>query len=125
MAEAKQHAHEEEPVDERRDALVPTTSSSGSDRGAGEDLTQMLQQRLAELEQLAHLNKEPKDVTKKVSKMKQRLETELAAVPDAQVAQLRSKAEAFARELTEMYARVCCVFPLQLKHNTNAASTCV
>jgi hypothetical protein len=57
MAEAKQHPHEEEPVEERRDALVPTTSSSGSDRGAGEDLTQMLQQRLAELEQLTHLNK--------------------------------------------------------------------
>jgi hypothetical protein len=62
----------------------------------------MLQQRLAELEQLAMLNKEPKDITKKVSKMKQRLEAELAAVPDAHVTQLRSKADAFARELTEM-----------------------
>ncbi len=36
--------------------------------------------------------------------MKQRLEAELAAIPDAQVAQLRGKAEAFARELTEMCA---------------------
>jgi hypothetical protein len=54
-------------------------------------LTQMLQQRLAELEQLAMFNKEPKDITKKVSKMKQRLEAELAAVPDAQ---LRAKADA-------------------------------
>ena len=43
-------------------------------------------------------NKEPKDITKKVSKMKQRLEAELAAVPDAQLAQLRAKADAFARE---------------------------
>ncbi len=59
----------------------------------------MLQQRLAELEQLAMFNKEPKDITKKVSKMKQRLEAELAAVPDAQ---LRAKADTFARELTEM-----------------------
>ena len=51
----------------------------------------MLQQRLAELEQMAMFNKEPKDIrfTKKVSKMKQRLEAELAAVPDAQLAQLR------------------------------------
>ena len=64
-----------------------------------QDLTQMLQQRLAELEQLAMFNKEPKDITKKVSKMKQRLEAELAAVPDAQLAQLRAKADAFAREL--------------------------
>ena len=98
MADSKQHAHAADPADERRDALVPT-SSSGSDRGAGEDLTQMLQQRLAELEQLAMFNKEPKDITKKVSKMKQRLEAELAAVPDAQLAQLRAKADAFAREL--------------------------
>ena len=101
MADSKQHAHAADPADERRDALVPT-SSSGSDRGAGEDLTQMLQQRLAELEQLAMFNKEPKDITKKVSKMKQRLEAELAAVPDAQLAQLRAKADAFARELAEM-----------------------
>ena len=98
MADSKQHAHAADPADERRDALVPT-SSSGSDRGAGEDLTQMLQQRLAELEQMAMFNKEPKDITKKVSKMKQRLEAELAAVPDAQLAQLRAKADAFAREL--------------------------
>jgi hypothetical protein len=49
---------------------------------------------LAELEQLAMFNKEPKDITKKVSKMKQRLEAELAAVPDAQLAQLRAKADA-------------------------------
>ena len=88
MADSKQHAHAADPADERHDALVPT-SSSGSDRGAGEDLTQMLQQRLAELEQMAMFNKEPKDITKKVSKMKQRLEAELAAVPDAQLAQLR------------------------------------
>ena len=88
MADSKQPAHVADPADERRDALVPT-SSSGSDRGAGEDLTQMLQQRLAELEQMAMFNKEPKDITKKVSKMKQRLEAELAAVPDAQLAQLR------------------------------------
>ena len=101
MADSKQHAHAADPADERRDALVPT-SSSGSDRGAGEDLTQMLQQRLAELEQMAMFNKEPKDITKKVSKMKQRLEAELAAVPDAQLAQLRAKADTFARVLTEM-----------------------
>ena len=104
MADSKQHAHAADPADERRDALVPT-SSSGSDRGAGEDLTQMLQQRLAELEQLAMFNKEPKDITKKVSKMKQRLEAELAAVPDAQLAQLRAKADAFARELAAIVHR--------------------
>ncbi len=76
---------------------------------AGEDLTHMLQQRLAELEQLAHLNKEPKDVTKKVSKMKHRLEAEFAAIPDAQPALLRCKAEAVAKELTEMCgARIRC-----------------
>jgi hypothetical protein len=102
MSEAKHHAHDDDAADQRRDALVPTTSSSRSDRGADEDLTQMLQQRLGELERLAALSKEPKDITKKVSKMKQRLETELAAITDAQVAQLRSKAEAFARDLTEM-----------------------
>jgi hypothetical protein len=62
----------------------------------------MLQQRLAELEQIAHLSKEPKDVTKKVSKMKHKLEAEIAAIPDAQPALLRSKAEAVAKELTEM-----------------------
>jgi hypothetical protein len=79
MSAAKLQAQPDDAEEERRDALVPT-SSSGSDRGAGEDLTQMLQQRLAELEHLAQLNKEPKDVTKKVSKMKHRLEAELAAV---------------------------------------------
>jgi hypothetical protein len=101
MSAAKPQVLSDEPADERRDALVPT-SSSGSDRGAGDDLTQILQQRLAELETQALLNKEPKDITKKVSKMKHRLDSELAAIPDSQVSQLRSKAEALARELTEM-----------------------
>jgi hypothetical protein len=113
MSATKQHAQPDNAEEERRDALVPT-SSSGSDRGAGEDLTLMLQQRLAELEHMAQLSKEPKDVSKKVSRLKQRLEVELAALPDAQPALLRAKAEAFARELTEMYGRhLCCACSLR------------
>jgi hypothetical protein len=52
MSAPKQQHEADAAAIERRDAPAHT-SSSGSDRAAGEDLTMMLQQRLAELEHQA------------------------------------------------------------------------